>query len=202
VAAPTDGVPVGLGDQVVGARAAAQMGKHRQRAKRAVPSKERPRWGTSRPVTQHAIPATCRVVGGADRDAARSPLFAAARWAGVDVRIRAAQHRRMDADPRVVDEALAAAPVRGTLTIDVPQRDERPARRAQVVIRWTCVRRCPPQHANGWAPQPHMPGQVGWRRRRRRHRASPRSGGWGCPRWTCQAGTTRARSCAGTVPGG
>jgi hypothetical protein len=160
LAAPTDGVPLGLVDQFVWARAAAQMGKKRQRAKRAVTDKERQRWVTSLPVTQHAIPADCRVVVVADREAARSPLVAAARRAGVDVLIRAAQNRRVAADTRLLDDAIAAAPVRGTLTIDVPQRDERPARRAQSAIRWTSVRLCPPQHAKGRATLPHLPAPV------------------------------------------
>ena len=160
LAATTDGVPLGLVDQFVWVRDAAQMGKKRQRAKRAVTDKERQRWATSLHVTQHAIPADCRVVTVADREADLSPLFAAERRVGVDVLIRAAQNRRVDADTRLLDDAIAAAPVRGTLTIDVPQRDEHPARRAQLAIRWTSVRLCPPQHAKGRATLPHIPGQA------------------------------------------
>ena len=160
LAATTDGVPLGLVDQSVWARDAPQMGKKHQRAKRAAADKERQRWVTSLHVTQHAISADCRVVVVADREADRSPLFAAERRAGVDVLIRAAQNRCVDADTRLLEDAIAAAPVRGTLTIDVPQRDEQPARHAQLAIRWTSVRLCPPQHAKGRATLPHIPMQV------------------------------------------
>ncbi|MBO9326054.1 MAG: hypothetical protein J7463_11890 [Roseiflexus sp.] len=115
---------------------------------------------TSLHVTQHAIPDACRVVVVADREVDFHPLVAAVRQEGMNVLIRTAQNRRVDADTQSLEAAIAATPVRGTLTIAVPQRNERPARSAQLTIRWTGVCLSPPQHTKGWAASLHIPGQV------------------------------------------
>jgi hypothetical protein len=160
LAATTDGVPLGLVDQAVWIRDPATLGKKHQRAKRTTQEKESQRWLAALSSSQNAIPDDIRVSTVADRDADLYPLFASERRAGVDVLIRAAHNRRVDADTRLLEEAITAAPVGGTLTIAVPRRDDQPARQATLTVRWTSVHLGPPQNARQRARLPHIAVQV------------------------------------------
>lgn len=160
LAATTDGVPLGLVDQAVWTREKATLGKKHQRAKRATEEKESQRWLTSLSASQDAIPDDIQVITVADREADFYPLFAAQRRSGVELLIRAAHNRRVDADTRLLEEAIAAAAVGGTLTIAVPRRDDQPARQATLSLRWTSVQLAPPQNAKARATLPHIPVQV------------------------------------------
>jgi hypothetical protein len=87
-------------------------------------------------------------------------VFAAERRPGVALRIRAAHNRRVAADRPLREEAIAAAPVGGTLTIAVPRRDDQPTRQATRTLRWTSVTLAPPQNAKQRATLPHILVQV------------------------------------------
>ena len=115
---------------------------------------------TALTATQNAIPDDIQVITVADREADFYPLFAAERRTGAELLIRAAHNRRVDADTQLLEEAIAAAPVGGTLTIAVPRRDEKPARQATLALRWTSVTFGPPQNAKQRATLPHIPVQV------------------------------------------
>jgi len=160
LAATTDGIPLGLVDQVVWIRDLATLGKKHQRAKRDTAEKESQRWLTALTASQDAIPDDIRVMMVADREADFYPLFAAERRAGVELLIRAAHNRRVDADTQLLEQAIAAAPVGGTLTIAVPRRDDQPARQATLTLCWTSVQIGPPQNAKARATLPHIPVQV------------------------------------------
>jgi hypothetical protein len=160
LAATTDGIPLGLVDQAVWIRDLATLGKKHQRAKRETAEKESQRWLTALTASQDAIPDDIQVMMVADREADFYPLFAAERRAGVELLIRAAHNRRVDADTQLLEQAIAAAPVGGTLTIAVPRRDDQPARQATLTLRWTSVQIGPPQNAKARATLPHIPVQV------------------------------------------
>jgi hypothetical protein len=160
LAATTDGVPLGLVDQAVWTRDPASRGKKHQRAKRAMDEKESQRWLTALTASQDAIPQDIQIITVADREADLYPLFAAKRRVAAELLIRAAHNRRVDAESRLLQEAIAVAPVGGTLTIAVPRRPDQPARQATLSLRWTSVQFDPPQNAKARATLPRIPVQV------------------------------------------
>jgi len=160
LAATTDGVPLGLVDQAVWTRDPTTLGKKHQRAKRATAEKESQRWLTALTACQDAIPDDIGVITVADREADIYALFAEPRRASMELLIRAAHNRRVDAESRLLEEAIAAAPIGGTLTIAVPRRDEQPARQATLTLRWISVQLDPPQKAKARSTLPRIPVQV------------------------------------------
>lgn len=160
LAVTTAGVPLGLVDQAVWIRDPAMLGKKHQRAKRETAQKESQRWLTALTATQDAIPDDIQVITVADREADFYPLFAAERRTGAELLIRAAHNRRVDADTQLLEQAIAAAPVGGTLMVAVPRRNDQSARQATVALRWTSVTVGPPQNAKQRATLPHIPVQV------------------------------------------
>jgi Transposase DNA-binding/Transposase Tn5 dimerisation domain len=160
LAATTDGLPLGLIHQAVWTRDPATLGKKHQRAVRDAAEKESQRWLTALSATQDAIPDDIQVITVADREADFYPLFAAERRTGTELLIRAAHNRRVDTHTRLLEEAIAAAPIGGLLTISVPRRDDQPARQATLALRWTSVTFGPPQNAKQRATLPHIAVQV------------------------------------------
>src|SRR5215211_119678 len=160
LAASTDGVPLGLIHQEVWTRDPATLGKKHQRAQRNTAEKESQRWLSTLTATLDAIPDDIQVITVADREADFYALFAAERRAGAELLIRAAHNRRVDADTQLLEEAIAAAPIGGRLTISVPRRDDQPARQATLTLRWTSVSLGPPQNAKQRSTLPHIPIQV------------------------------------------
>lgn len=160
LAATTEGVPLGLVDQAVWTRDPTTLGKKHQRTKRQTAEKESQRWLNALSASQKAIPEDIRVITVADREADLYPLFAAPRRSGAELLIRAAQNRLVDGDTRLLEQAIAASPVKGTLPMSVPRKDQQEARQATLSLRWSTIQLAPPQKAKARATLPHIALQV------------------------------------------
>ena len=147
-------VPLGLLAQEVWTRDAASLGKRATRKQRAITEKESQKWLTSlEAVTAvHARCPTTHFVSIGDREADVYDLFLAERPAGVDLLVRAAWDRAVDAPQRHLWAAVAAAPEAGTRTVAVPRTaaqpgtPAQPARTAHLTIRFAPVTLRPPRH--------------------------------------------------------
>jgi hypothetical protein len=73
-------------------------------------------------------------------------LLAAARPAGVELWIRAAWDRCVQAPERSVWATVEAQPVVAPLLLQVPRRDTQPAREATLALRCCRLTLCPPRH--------------------------------------------------------
>jgi hypothetical protein len=141
------GVPLGIVHQQHWQRDRATPGRQTRR-QRVTADKESQRWLTGLTLSEVAIPAACRVVMVADREADIFELFAQPRRPGSDWLIRAAQDRRVaagaDGEPARLTAAVAAAPVAGQTTVNVPRRPGQRARVATVTIRHQALTVHPP----------------------------------------------------------
>ena len=144
LAATRDGVPLGLVQQAVWARAAAPKAKGRKSRKRPHAERESQRWLTTLAEAQQAIKAPTRLIVVADREADIYPLFIAPREERTDLVIRATYNRGLVGGSKLHD---AAERVRwqGARTITIPGNGSRAARTATVQIGWTTVQLLPPQ---------------------------------------------------------
>ena len=141
-------VPLGLLAQEVWAREPAGLGKRATRKRRPVADKESHEWLTSLEAVSAArgrCPAT-RFVSVGDREADVYDLFLAERPGGVDLLVRAAWDRGVEAPQRHLWAAVGAAPAAGTLTVTVPRKAGQPARIAHLTLRFRAVALRPPRH--------------------------------------------------------
>ncbi len=95
LAVSESGVPLGLLEHKVWARAKLRKGKGVQKRKRAIAEKESQRWLDSLEASQNLIPPKISVITIADREADIYELFAHPRREGSHLLIRAAQNRRV-----------------------------------------------------------------------------------------------------------
>ncbi len=137
------GVPLGLVHQAVWVREG-RVGVHRR--KRETAEKESQRWLTALQASQASLPPEVAVITVADREADIFDLFASPRRPGSDLLIRAAHNRRVSQAEQYVQDAIQAAPVAGTLTIQVPRHDAIPARSAELSVRFASLNWMPPAH--------------------------------------------------------
>jgi hypothetical protein len=141
------GTPLGVIDQQVWARAPEDYGSRRQARQKQVQEKESQCWLNSLVAVQQALPEHPQVVVIGDRESDLFDLFAAPRRCGVDLLVRVGREgRRVDHEAKYLKEALAQSPLRGTLSIEVPRADDRPARRAEVEVRWASLTILPPRN--------------------------------------------------------
>lgn len=165
-------VPLGLLQQQVWARDPAV--RHQQNHKRRpLADKESQKWVTSLEAViaaRAACPET-QFVSIGDREADVYDLFAMARPHGVDLLVRAAQNRTVDAPERVLWATMATTPVGATIEITIGERPTHPARIATLTVRWRPVTlRPPPRRAKErlptvtvwavWAVEEHPPAGV------------------------------------------
>jgi hypothetical protein len=147
-------VPLGLLAQEVWTRDAAGLGKRATRKQRPIAEKESQKWLTSLEAVKaaHARCPETRFISVGDREADVYDLFLVERPAGVDLLVRAAWDRAVDAPQRHLWAAVAAAPEAGTLTVAVPRTaaqpgtPAQPARTAHLTLRYTPVTLRPPRH--------------------------------------------------------
>jgi hypothetical protein len=142
LAATLDGVPLGLVQQSVWARHAAEKG--RKARKRPQEARESQRWLTTLAEAQKAIPAPTRLIVVADREADIYPLFIAPRDERTDLVIRATYNRGLVGGSKLHD-AVERVTWQGSRTVTIPQNGSRAARSATVQIGWTTVQLLPPQ---------------------------------------------------------
>jgi hypothetical protein len=155
-------VPLGLLTQEVWARDSAtyacQEVGHKQRS---IDEKESKKWLTSLAAvnavhtsTSRQCPSNTRLVSVGDREADLYDLFIQERAEGVDLLVRAAQDRRVESPDEQQQQqqqqqrlwaALEASRVATSVTLNIPRRNKRPARKATLSLRWRQVTLRPPQ---------------------------------------------------------
>ena len=151
------GVPLGLLGQESWTRPLEQLGKAAQRHGRPIEEKESRRWLDGLAVVERTLAAHPKVVVIADREADVFELFAAPRSHNVELLVRVRHERRaVDHPAGRLLPALKEAPVAGRLAVNVPRRDDRPARTAQLTVRFARLTVLPPARLRGQ----HAPQQV------------------------------------------
>lgn len=144
---PGGGIPQGLLAQEVWARPAAPPGGRRPRRERPVAAKESQKWLTALTASRAAVADHVTLVHVGDREADIYDLFlAATAQPGTELLIRAAQDRRVQAPTGTLWAELVAQPVADTRVVPLPQANDRPAREAELSLRWTRVTLRPPQY--------------------------------------------------------
>jgi len=141
-------VPLGLLAQQVWARDPADVGKRARRKQLPISQKESQKWLASLAAVDSArveCPTT-RFISVGDREADVYDLLAATRPEGVELLLRAAWDRCVQAPERYVWATVAAQPVAGSLRLQVPRRGEQPGREALLRLRFCPLTLCPPRH--------------------------------------------------------
>jgi hypothetical protein len=140
-----EGTPLGLLDQKIWVRPAEQLGKRHQRKKKPVSEKESQRWLDGLAAAQAALPDHPQVVVVGDSEADIFELFAAPRRPGVDVLVRVSRNtRRVEHPQRYLEQAVRASRPWGTLNVELPRADGRPARSARLTVRCQSLEVRPP----------------------------------------------------------
>ena len=141
-------VPLGLLAQHVWARDPDDVGKRTRRKQLPISQKESQQWLTSLAAVcraQDECPQT-RFVSIGDREADVYDLLAATRPEGVELLIRAAWDRCVQAPERHVWATVAAQPVLEHLILTVPRRGAQPGREATLARRFCLLTLSPPRH--------------------------------------------------------
>jgi hypothetical protein len=141
-------VPLGLLAQQVWARDPADVGKRARRKQLPISQKESQKWLASLAAVDSArgeCPTT-RFISVGDREADIYDLLAATRPAGVELLLRAAWDRCVQAPERYVWATVAAQPVAAALRLQVPRRGTQPGREALLRLRFCPLTLCPPRH--------------------------------------------------------
>jgi len=131
------GVPQGLLHQQVWARDPEEVGKRHSRRKRRIEEKESQKWLTTVRVCQERLPASTRawIVGDSESDIYE--LLAMPRRPGVELLIRATHNRRVRGPEGVayLRDSANAAPVAGTIKVELKRTPKRQARTAEMEVR-------------------------------------------------------------------
>jgi hypothetical protein len=131
------GVPQGLLHQEVWARDAEETGKSHNRRNRLIEEKESQKWLTTVRVCQERLPASIKawIIGDSESDIYE--LMAMPRRSGIELLIRATHNRRVH-DPEglaYLRESANAAPVAGTIEVELKRTPKRQARTAEMEVR-------------------------------------------------------------------
>lgn len=141
-----DGTPLGILEQqswirpFEGLVKRTKTQKSRNNRARPIAEKQTQRWlDVQASVYQQLSQTTTSLIVVADREADFYEFFALPRPPSMEVVVRSTHNRKLAIEPtsshRTMQDALAAAPVLGTHTIEVARRPNRPARTAQLEIR-------------------------------------------------------------------
>lgn len=124
----------------------ALAGARRQRAYR---DKESLKWARSAERATGRLPAGVRALLVTDRESDIFAYFAAPRRAGVELLVRLAHPRRLAAEGELdLLSTLALAARRAVVRLRLPAQPNRPARDADLTLRWACLPVRSPR--NGW----------------------------------------------------
>lgn len=137
------GVPLGLVRQQVWVRAFEQMGIKATRSSRPIEDKESYRWLEGVDSVEGMLAGVGQRVHVCDREADIYELFAGDRQPGAELLIRAT-HNRALADGGRLWEQIAAGQSGGTFSVELQKATDRPARQAQVEVRWQPIQLIPP----------------------------------------------------------
>jgi hypothetical protein len=156
------GVPLGLLAQEVWARDPEDTGKRERRKELLVEAKESAKWLRSLKLTEQRLHAAgVDVLTVADREADVYELFAMAEELDSQWLIRARHDRKLEGEAGHLLAKVESAPAHAGGTIAVSRVDDRPARQAQLEVRWTQVVLQPPARAKAviaqwWAEHPEV----------------------------------------------
>jgi hypothetical protein len=153
LAMTTDGTPLGFVDVQCWARDAEDFGKRETRNERTVENKESSKWLDSYRATakvQERLPGTT-VVNIGDREADIYELFALAQETeqGPKLLVRAAHNRRVKTEQKLLWPTLEAQPIVGVQVVKVPRQGSRPAREAELSVRFAKVELAKPMGRRG-----------------------------------------------------
>ena len=141
------GVPLGILHQEVWRRPVEEVGKRHTRKTRETAEKESAKWIHTITACDQALPldVTGWVIGDSESDV--FDVFAAPRSGRLELVVRAAQNRRVRSElgPKLL-EAVEAAAVAGTLTVQVRRSEKRKARQANLEVRHCQVELMPPSN--------------------------------------------------------
>ncbi len=138
LAASADGVPLGIWDQQVWVRDVTQMGQRHQRHERPFEEKESYKWVRGLPDLKAAT-SISQVITVCDREAHIYEFFDAVLNAEVHFLVRASQGRSFTEDGVAVFAEVADWPVQDAYTLALKRRPGRPAREAQVELRYGTI---------------------------------------------------------------
>jgi len=147
LAVSTEGVPLGVWDQQVWVRDAAQTGKRQQRHERPFEEKESYKWVQGLPDLKAATSET-QVVTVCDREAHIYEFFDAVLNAQADFLVRASQGRSFTEAGCAVFAEVADWSVQATYTLELTRRADRPTRDAEVELRFGTLTLKQPDRAN------------------------------------------------------
>jgi hypothetical protein len=147
LAVSVDGVPLGVWDQQVWVREATQTGQRHQRHERPFEDKESYKWvrGLS---DMKAATSVSQVVTVCDREAHIYEFFDAVLHAEAHFLVRASQGRSFTEDGIAVFAEVANWTVQDEYTLELKRRPGRPARNAQVELRFGTLTLKRPRRAN------------------------------------------------------
>jgi len=147
-----DGVVQGVLAQEQWTRPVEEQGVAARRRTRDSADKESHKWLNGLDATNAAARdcATTRWIAEGDRACDIYDVFLRERESNVDLVVRAAQDRALADDPdadetRLRRARVAARPVGGTYTLEVPRQGARPARTAEIAVRWARLTVRPPR---------------------------------------------------------
>lgn len=144
-AVSAEGVPLGVLDQQVWARAPASRGVRHQRHTRPLAAKESQRWLTGVAAVQAALAGVACVVTVADREADLYALLARARAPGQELLLRLRHDRALVGERARLRAVLASSPVAGVLTLELGRQPQRSPRQAELAVRYRSVTLAPPR---------------------------------------------------------
>jgi hypothetical protein len=150
LAVSTDGVPLGLLDQVVWARDPEQPGLRHQRHDRAFAEKESYKWVRGLPEAGF-LPETVKPIVVCDAEAHIYEFLDGLHAQALDYIVRAAAYRSFTPEGQALFAAVAAQTVQDQFTIELKRRPDRAARTAHMELRFSSVTLRRPQRAEAAA---------------------------------------------------
>lgn len=157
LAVADDGVPFGPVDQRSWVRDDDPDRVRKPRRARELGEKESKRWVEALGAAEAVAPAGRSIITVADREADIYDVFAFPRRAGHDLIIRIRGSRTIDEPDRLLGAAVEAAPVGGTLAVEIGRGDERPPRTAVLTLKWVALTMAPPVNRKGRSQLSHTP---------------------------------------------
>jgi hypothetical protein len=148
-----EGEPLGLVHQQSWARDPEQVGKRHRRRERAWQTKESYKWQRTVEAVVAGQPEGKQFIIIGDRECDVYGLLASPRPAGVDVLVRSAQNRKLQAESGLLHDQLGKGPAAGQLMVEVGRAQERPARSAMCEVRYRQVTLTPPAAADAGVPK-------------------------------------------------
>jgi hypothetical protein len=143
-----EGLPLGVVGMKTWIRRPEERGKKHLRGQRTVREKESAKWleGCEQLAVLKAHCPHTHIVGVSDREGDVYDVFLAERPAGVDWLVRASWNRLVAHPEKYLWETVMAAPVLGETQLQVPARENRPARTARLEVRCIPVHLRPPRN--------------------------------------------------------